>query len=306
MLAIVLSLALIGPVMGLSTYMNSMKMIQYAAQSVNEVLEQPELEDREDQVHPEHFDLRFDHVSFAYHAEDTKKILDDLSFEIPEGSFAALIGPSGGGKSTVAKLISRFWDVSEGEILLGGIDLRDIPLAQLSHYISYVAQDNYLFNTSIRENIRLGRPEATDEEVYAAAKAACCHDFIMAMEHGYDSMAGETGSRLSGGERQRIAIARMILRGAPIVILDEATAYTDPENEEKIQQAIGNLTRGKTLLVIAHRLSTIRNADQIMILSGGKVAASGRHEELLADSALYRGMWEAHIGAKKQAVQGGM
>lgn len=304
-LAIVLSLALIGPIMGLSTYMNNLKMIQYAAQSVNEVLQQPELQEASEPVTLKHFDLAFDHVDFSYHAEDTHKILNDLSFQIPEGSFCALIGPSGGGKSTVARLISRFWDVRSGRILLGGTDIRDIPLSQLSHYISFVAQDNYLFNTSIRENIRMGNPKASDEEVYEAAKKACCHEFIMALERGYDSMAGESGGRLSGGEKQRIAIARMILRNAPVVILDEATAYTDPENEEKIQQAISNLTMGKTLLVIAHRLSTIQHADSIMILQKGQLAAVGTHESLLHTSPMYQNMWQAHVGAKNQSVQGG-
>ena len=305
-LSIVLSLALIGPVMGLSTYMNSLKMIQYAVLAINEVLEQPELADAAESVKPEHFDLSFDHVSFRYHKQDEHQILRDLSFHVPEGSFAALIGPSGGGKSTAAKLISRFWDVNEGRILLGGVDIRNIPMAQLSHYISYVAQDNYLFNTSIRENIRLGKPDATDEEVIDAAKKACCHDFIMQLPQGYDTPAGETGGRLSGGEKQRIALARMMLRNAPIVILDEATAYTDPENEEKIQQAIAHLTQGKTLLVIAHRLSTIREADQIMLLKNGQLADSGTHETLLQRSPLYKSMWQAHIGAKTQAVQGGI
>ena len=302
-LAIVLSLALIGPIMGLSTYMNNLKMIRYAARSVGEVLEQQELPDKQEQVELYHFDITFQHVDFSYHAEE--KILKDLSFQIPEGSFSALIGPSGGGKSTVARLISRFWDVTDGRILLGGKDIRDIPLSQLSHYISFVAQDNYLFNASIRENIRMGNPEATDEQVYEAAKKACCHDFIMELEHGYDSMAGQAGSRLSGGEKQRIAIARMILRNAPVVILDEATAYTDPENEEKIQQAISNLTKGKTLLVIAHRLSTISGADSIMILKKGQLAATGTHQELLRTSPLYQSMWQAHMGAKNHSLQGG-
>ena len=304
--SIVLSLALITPVMGLSTYMNSLKMIQYAADALQEVLEQPELKECEEKVKLDHFDLCFENVTFSYHENDKKKILDHLSFEVKEGTFSALIGPSGGGKSTVAKLISRFWDVNEGHIRIDGIDIRKIPFSQLSHYISYVAQDNYLFDTTILENIRLGNPKATDEEVYEAAKKACCHDFIMEMENGYNSMAGETGNHLSGGEKQRIAIARMILRNAPIVILDEATAYTDPENEEKIQCAIENLTKGKTLLVIAHRLSTICHADQIMILSEGKLEDRGTHEQLLRRSKIYKKMWNAHVGAKNQAVEGGI
>ena len=302
-LSIVLSMALIGPLMGLSTYMNSLKAIQYAAENLKKVLDQPELGDRDEEVTLKGHDIEFDHVGFSYGGKDGKKVMDDLSFKIGEGEFAALIGPSGGGKSTVARLISRFWDTTEGSVRIGGVDVKDIPLRQLSHVISYVAQDNYLFNCSLRENIRLGNPEATDEEVEEAARKACCHDFIMESEHGYDTLAGETGGKLSGGERQRIAIARMILRNAPIVILDEATAFTDPENEEKIQEAIGNLTKGKTLLVIAHRLSTIKDADCIMILKNGKIADMGTHESLLESSKLYQKMWEAHIGAKGHALQ---
>lgn len=304
MLTIILSMALIAPLMGLTTYFNSLKMIQYAAEALNEVLDEKELPEAALEAELHHFDISFEDVSFSYHAKDDRTVIDHLSFTIPEGTFTALIGPSGGGKSTVAKLISRFWDVNSGVIRLGGYDIRAIPLAQLSHCISYVAQDNYLFNCSLKENIRLGNPDATDEQVYAAAKAAMCHEFIQNMEHGYDTSAGEAGSKLSGGEKQRIAIARMILRNAPIVVLDEATAYTDPQNEEKIQQAISNLTKGKTLLVIAHRLSTIRHADNIMILSEGKIKEMGTHENLLASSIAYKRMWDAHIGAKNRSVQG--
>ena len=280
-------------------------MIQYAAQAIDEVMDEIDLPDASAPVALDHYDIQFEEVSFAYHAEDDKTVLEQLSFTIPEKQFTALVGPSGGGKSTVARLISRFWDVSSGRITLGGKDIREIPLAQLSHYISYVAQDNYLFNCTLMENIRLGNPAASDEAVIEAAKAACCHDFIMQMEKGYDTPAGEAGNRLSGGEKQRIAIARMILRDAPVVVLDEATAYTDPENEAKLQEAISHLTRGKTLLVIAHRLYTIKDADNIALLSGGRIEAMGTHEDLLAHSATYKNMWEAHIGAKNDAVQGG-
>ena len=303
-LSIVLSMALIGPLMGLSTYMNSLKAIQYAAENLDKVLKMPELEDSREGVKLENHDISFENVGFSYHEGDGRKVIDNLSFTVKEGEFAALIGPSGGGKSTIARLISRFWDVTEGKVKIGGVDVRDIPLSELSHYISYVAQDNYLFNCTVRENIRLGNPEATDEEVVEAAKKACCHEFIMEMENGYDTLVGETGGKLSGGERQRIAIARMILRNAPIVILDEATAFTDPENEEKIQEAINNLAKGKTLLVIAHRLSTIKDADRIFILENGRIADSGTHEELLEKSGLYRKMWSSHIGAKAYALEG--
>ena len=221
-----------------------------------------------------------------------------------QGSFTALVGPSGGGKSTVAKLIARFWDVTEGEISISGVNIKDIPLLQLADTVSFVTQDNFLFRCSLKENIRLGNPSASDAEVYAAARAAQCEEFISKLPQGYDTPAGEAGKRLSGGEKQRIAIARMILKNAPVVILDEATAFTDPENEEKIQQSIAALTRGKTLLVIAHRLSTIRNADNIVVLKSGEVIAQGRQEELLQTCPLYRQMWQAHIGAKDWAVSG--
>ena len=302
-LSIILSMALVGPIMGLTTYLNSLKMIKYAARSLDEVLEEKELQDTKESRKPDSFGIEFDNVSFAYH-EDDPKVLDRLSFEVKSGKFTALIGPSGGGKSTVARLISRFWDVTDGSVKVGGINIKDISTADLSHYISYVAQDNYLFNCSLKENIRLGNPQASDEDVYAASKAAMCHDFIEKMDDGYDTQAGTAGNKLSGGEKQRIAIARMILRNAPIVVLDEATAYTDPENEEKIQTAISNLTKGKTLIVIAHRLSTIAHADNIIILNNGQINAQGTHEELLKNSKLYQSMWNAHIGAKNRALEG--
>ena len=192
-------------------------------------------------------------------------MLSHINLKIPEGKFTALVGPSGGGKSTIARLIARFWDVNDGKITIGGVDIRSMPLAQLADIVSFVTQDNFLFNCSIKENIRLGNPDATDEEVYAAAKAACCDEFIQKLDNGYDTMAGMRGPAFRR-RKQRISIARMILKNAPIVILDEATAFTDQENEEKIQQSIAALTKGKTLLVIAHRLSTIKNADQIIVL----------------------------------------
>ena len=241
-----------------------------------------------------------DHVSFAYEGE--LDVLHDVSLHVNPGETIAVVGPSGGGKSTVAKLIARFWDVTSGAITIGGVNIKDIPLSQLSESVSFVAQDNFLFRCSLLENIRLGNPNATDEQVKAAARAAHCEEFIAKLPQGYDTPAGEAGKRLSGGEKQRIAIARMMLKNAPIVILDEATAFADPENEDKIQHSIAELTKGKTLLVIAHRLSTIKNADSIVVLKNGKIEASGRQEELLETCPLYRDMWQAHIGAKNWAV----
>ena len=201
-----------------------------------------------------------------------------------------------------ASLIARFWDVTSGEITIGGVNVKDMPISQLCEYVSFVTQDNFLFRCSLLENIRLGNPNATDAEVKAAAKAAQCEEFIARLPQGYDTPAGEAGKRLSGGEKQRIAIARMMLKNAPIVILDEATAFTDPENEEKIQRSIAALTKGKTLLVIAHRLSTIRNADKIVVLKNGNIVAEGSQEQLLDTCPLYHDMWQAHIGAKNWAV----
>ena len=212
----------------------------------------------------------------------------------------AIVGPSGSGKSTIAKLMAGFWDAGKGIVRYGGVDLKQIPFDQLMGEISYVAQDNFLFDRSIRENIRMGRPEATDHEVEEAAKAANSHEFIMQLPNGYDTPAGEAGDRLSGGERQRITIARAMLKPSRTVILDEATAYADPQSEAQIQEAVGRLVQGKTLIVVAHRLSTIQNADQILVVDEGHIAASGTQKELLDSCPLYRRMWENHLGAQSQ------
>ena len=243
------------------------------------------------------FGLRFDRVSFAYDDED-RNVLHDFSLNLSPNSFTALVGPSGGGKSTVARLAARFWDVGSGSISLGEKDIRNIRLEDLSILITYVTQDNFLFRTSLFENIRIGKPGASDEEVLAAARFAQCEDFIARLHDGWDTDAGEAGKKLSGGERQRIAIARAILKDTPIVILDEATAFTDPENEDKIQHSLMALTKNKTLLVIAHRLSTIKNADTIVVLEDGRIRESGRHEELLENGKLYHTLWQAHTSKR--------
>ena len=228
------------------------------------------------------------------------KAVDDVSFQIRRGEIFGLVGESGSGKSTVAKLIAGYWDVTSGSITLGGHELKEIPLSEIVAQISYVSQDNYLFNRSIRENIRMGRPDATDAEVEQAAKQSGCNTFIRKLDQGYDTVVGSAGSHLSGGERQRIAIARAMLKDAPVVILDEATAYIDPENEAVVQKAISALTVGKTLIVIAHRLSTIIGADNIVVVKDGTIHARGTHDKLLETCPLYRDMWQAHIGAKDQ------
>jgi ABC-type bacteriocin/lantibiotic exporters, contain an N-terminal double-glycine peptidase domain len=227
-------------------------------------------------------------------------VLHEVNLKIRPGTVTALVGPSGSGKSTVAKLIAGFWDVTGGGISANGTDLRKIPLRQWTEQIAYVSQDNYLFDRSVRENIRMGHKGATDAEVEAVAAAAGCGEFIRRLENGFDTVVGSGGSRLSGGERQRVAIARAMLKDAPVVILDEATSSIDPENEAAIQKAISALTKGKTLIVIAHRLSTITDADNIVVVQKGRIAAQGTQEELLRDCPLYAGMWAAHIGARDQ------
>ncbi len=301
-LAVMLSISMVGSLAKLEIFSENMRQVKFTVENLEGFLEMPELPEPANRAKVNRTDVVLKNVHFSYTGEKKDEVLHGVNLKLPEGSFTALVGPSGGGKSTTAKLIARFWDVTDGEITIGGVNVRDMPLSQLSEYVSFVTQDNFLFRCSLLENIRLGNPDATDEEVKAAARAAQCEEFISKLPQGYDTPAGEAGKRLSGGEKQRIAIARMMLKNAPVVILDEATAFTDPENENKIQRSIAALTKGKTLLVIAHRLSTIRNADNIVVLKNGEILAEGRQEELLKTCPLYRDMWQAHIGAKNWAV----
>lgn len=301
-MGIILSLSIVGPLMKATTFINEAKSMEYAVEAANELLNLPVLPDSGKIVSIPHDDIALKHVTFSYDGSEQNEVLHDVNLELPEGSFTALVGPSGGGKSTIARLIARFWDVTGGNITIGGKNIKELSIRQLSELVSFVTQDNFLFNCSLKENIRLGNPNATDEEVYAAAKAACCDEFIVRLDKGYDTPAGDAGKRLSGGEKQRIAIARAILKNAPIVILDEATAFTDPQNEDKIQKSIMALSKGKTLLVIAHRLSTIQNADQIVVLKKGRIVDCGKQKELLKRCPLYADMWKAHIGAKNWSV----
>ena len=301
-MGIILSLSIVGPLMKATTFINEAKSMEYAVEAANELLNLPVLPDSGKIVSIPRNDIVLEHVAFSYDGSEQNEVLHDVNLELPEGSFTALVGPSGGGKSTIARLIARFWDVTGGSITIGGKNVKELSIRQLSELVSFVTQDNFLFNCSLKENIRLGNPNATDEEVYAAAKAACCDEFIVRLDKGYDTPAGDAGKRLSGGEKQRIAIARAILKNAPIVILDEATAFTDPQNEDKIQKSIMALSKGKTLLVIAHRLSTIQNADQIVVLKKGRIVDCGKQEELLKRCPLYADMWKAHIGAKNWSV----
>lgn len=303
-LCVMLSMSMVTSLAKLEVFGNSMKQVQMTVEELQDYLTMPELPEPDGKAGLSGTDVELKNVRFSYSGNRSDEVLHGVNLKLPQGSFTALVGPSGGGKSTVAKLISRFWDVTDGEIRIGGVNVRDMPISQLSDMVSFVTQDNFLFRCSLKENIRLGNPDATDEEVYAAARAAQCEEFIRKLPDGYDTPAGEAGKRLSGGEKQRIAIARMMLKNAPVVILDEATAFTDPENEDRIQKSIAALTKGKTLLVIAHRLSTIKNADNIVVLKDGSVLAQGRQEELLKDCPLYKEMWNAHIGAKDWAVSG--
>lgn len=241
----------------------------------------------------------FEEVSFSY--DSTKEVLHNISFETAPGTLTAIVGASGSGKSTIAKLMAGFWDADSGVVRYGGKDIKTISFDQMMQEVSYVAQDNFLFDKSLRENIRMGSPGATDQEVETAAKAANCHDFIMRLSNGYETLAGDAGDRLSGGERQRITIARAMLKPAPVIILDEATAYADPESEALIQEAVGRLVQGKTLIVVAHRLSTIQNAQQILVIDNGTIAARGTQAELLDRCPLYRTMWKRHMGTLDQA-----
>ena len=304
-LCLMMALGIVTPLMSATAFINSMKSMQFAVKDTRELLDLPQLSQAEQDAPLNDCDIQLHDVSFSYGGSDGKEVLHHLDLTIPQGKFTALVGPSGGGKSTIARLAARFWDVTGGSITLGGRDIRELPLKQLSREISFVTQDNFLFDCSLKENIRLGKPGASDEEVFAAARAAQCEEFIGRLEHGWDTAAGDAGKQLSGGERQRIAIARAILKDAPIVILDEATAFTDPENEDKIQRSIMALSKGKTLLVIAHRLSTIQNADQIVVLEKGQIVDRGTQRELLSRCPLYQALWAAHVGAQTWAVTSG-
>lgn len=296
----ILALGIMAPLLSAMYYTDDIAKIGVIVGEIGEILDEPEQPRPKEPARLEGTDIALKGVTFGYGATE---ILHGIDLMIPAESVTALVGPSGSGKSTIAKLIASFWDVTGGTVSVGGVDVRNISAQQLMSLIAYVAQDNFLFDQSILENIRLGRPEAGDEEVRAAARAAGCHDFIMSLEKGYDTIAGGAGGHLSGGERQRITIARAMLKNAPIVILDEATAYTDPENEAVIQDAVAKLVAGKTLIVIAHRLSTITDSDQIAVIEQGRVAAAGTHEELLQNSSLYQELWQAHISARDAAYE---
>jgi len=281
-----------------------LRLIDASIDRVNEIQTIPVMDLEGTQQEPGNMDIAFNDVSFSY---SEKMIIDHISLRIPAKTTTAIVGPSGSGKTTLCNLIARFWDVDEGSITLGGIDIREYKLDSLLQNISMVFQQVYLFNDTIMNNIRLGKRSATREEVMKAAKKACCHDFISLLPDGYDTVIGEGGATLSGGEKQRISIARALLKDAPIIILDEATANVDPENENALQQAIGSLTKDKTVIMIAHRLKTVRNADRIIVLDAGKIVQAGTHNELSAQKGLYADfihVREKAVGWKITGAQG--
>ena len=292
---IILALGLVKPLIQALQYTDSLAMVDSTVSEIAAMLEAVEMNRPSEFISLPNHDISFRKVCFGY---GNTEVLHQVTFDAVPNGMTAIVGPSGSGKSTIARLIASFWEADKGAVQIGGIDVRKIPLAQVMDTVAYVSQDNFLFHMTVRENIRMGKPNASEEEVISAAKQASCHDFILALPQGYDTVIGDGGGSLSGGERQRIAIARAILKNSPVVVLDEATAFTDPENEAVIQASINQLVQGKTLIVIAHRLSTIVGADKILVMDKGKIKAQGTHQELLDSSPLYRDLWTAHIRAK--------
>ena len=301
-LIVILSMGLITPIIGCMKFTDDLAKVGTIIGQVTDILTAPELPRPEaDAETPQGSTVELRDVHFGY---NDAEVLHGVNLTFREGTVNALVGPSGSGKSTIAKLVASFWDVGRGSITVGGADIRRISAEHYHRLVAYVSQDNFLFDTTVRENIRMGRPDAADEEVEQAARDCGCYDFIIGLENGFETRVGSGGGHLSGGERQRISIARAMLKDAPVVILDEATAYTDPENEAVIQESVAKLVRGKTLIVIAHRLSTIVDADQIAVVNDGRIEAAGTQAELLASCPLYQAMWRAHITSRDGAEGG--
>lgn len=276
-------------------YSSLLHVVSVCVDKANAILELDTMDIDGKEIKPQNCDIKLDHISFSY---DKRKIIDDVSLLIPEKTTTAIVGPSGGGKSTLCNLIARFWDVDEGKVTLGGVNVKDYSMNSLMNNFSFVFQTVYLFADTIENNIKFGRQDATHEEVIAAAKKACCHDFISQLPNGYDTVIGEGGSSLSGGQKQRISIARAIMKDAPVVILDEATANVDPENEKDLMDAIEALTKEKTIIMIAHRLKTVRHADQIVVVDKGRIVQKGTHEQLMTQDGIYK----RFVDAREQAV----
>lgn len=297
------------PVFKFNSFGSSMNNITEGVRRIDEIMSEIPIQEPTDGKKPQGYETTFEHVSFSYEGKDSALVLKDVSFRAEQGQITALVGPSGSGKSTIAQLIPRFWDVGTGQIKIGGVDIRDMKTEDLMASMSFVFQDSFLFSDTLYNNIAIGKPGATKEEVYTAAKAAQCHEFIEKLPQGYDTLIGEGGVYLSGGEEQRVSVARAILKNAPILILDEATAYADPENEFQMQLALQELIKNKTVLIIAHRLITIKNANKILVIKNGQIENAGAHEFLLQNSETYSAMWKAYtvssdwqITAKKEVT----
>lgn len=304
-LVLCLSLSIGTPLLKALGFVPTMPQLNYKISALEEMLQAEPLRQTEDGFHGKDHSIRFDNVSFAY---GEQAIVHNVGLTAQDGQKTALVGESGSGKSTLAKLLIHYYDPQQGRITIGGQNISAMSLEALNSQISYVAQDQYLFNTSLLENIRMGRPEATDEEVWEAARKAQCTEFLAKLPQGIHAMAGDAGKMLSGGQRQRISLARAILKNAPIIVLDEATAYADPENEEKMEAAIAELVRGKTLFVIAHKLPAVMDADQICVMAHGSIVATGKHRELLASCEEYQKLWNAAVnssGWKVTMAKGG-
>lgn len=291
---LMLDLSMSGPLTRVINFFPMFPQVDYTVKQLEALYSTEDVHSGNVSEMPESFDVEFKNVTFAYKDKD---VLKNVSFKAEQGKKTALVGESGSGKSTAARLAVHYWDVSDGSITIGGRDIREYTFDTLMSMTAYVAQDNFLFKGTIADNLRMGKKDATMAEMIEAAKAAACHDFISKLPHGYDTEVGVLGGKLSGGERQRITIARAILKNAPIIILDEATAYTDAENEELITNALNELTKGRTVIMIAHRLGTIADADNIVVLESGRVSANGTHDELMESSSIYRRLWQMSLEA---------
>ena len=300
-MCVLLSYASYKPLLKAMAYTDTIANVRVVFGEIQSVLDLPEMVRADTAGAPQGFDVRFENVVFGYGGATGTTVFDGLNFTAKEGELTAIVGSSGSGKSTVAKLLAGFWNVNGGRITIGGADIGSMSLERNMRLVTYVSQENFLFNKNIRDNLKMAKENATDEEIEAACKKASCDDFIKSLPEGYDTDAGNAGGKFSGGERQRITIARALLKDSPIVVLDEATAYSDPENEAVIQQSIDNLVKNKTVIMIAHRLSTVVNADKIIVLEKGRIAAEGTHAELLQSSPLYKKMWQSHISGKDKA-----
>lgn len=292
-MCVLLSYACYKPLIKAMSHMDTMANVRVVIDEIKNVMELPELERGNGEEKIRSYDINFENVCFAYN--DKKKVFDNLSFSAKENKLTAIVGYSGGGKSTIAKLIAGYWNINKGKISIGNVNLKDVSLEKNMELVTYVSQENYLFRKSIIDNMRMANQNASIEEIKDACKKASCHDFIMSLPNGYETIIGESGSNLSGGERQRLTIARALLKDSPIVLLDEATAYSDPDNEAEIQKSIDALVENKTVIMIAHRLSTIIGADKIIVLNNGEIEAEGTHKELLGKSETYAKMWKSHI-----------